>query len=53
VQNNFIGYAVLLTNDSAYWIKPANHDTVDADFRINDGQVLEGVCDWSVNASDG
>ncbi|MBI5840444.1 MAG: hypothetical protein HZB19_10105 [Chloroflexi bacterium] len=52
-QSNFIGYAVLLTNDSAYWIKPASHDTVDADFRINDGRVLEGVCNWGVNASDG
>ena len=52
-KNNFMGYAVLLTNDSAYWIKPARHDTVDADFRINDGRVLEGVCNWGVNASDG
>jgi len=52
-QSNFIGYAVLLTNDSAYWIKPVNHDTVDADFRINDGRVIEGVCNWGVNASDG
>lgn len=52
-QKNFVGYAVLLTNDSAYWIKPANHDTVDAKFRINSGQVLEGVFDWGANASDG
>ena len=52
-QSNFIGYAVLLTNDSAYWIKPVNHDTVDADFRINDGRVIEGVCNWGVNTSDG
>ncbi len=52
-QSNFIGYAVLLTNDSAYWIKPASRDTVDADFRINDGRILEGVFDWGANASDG
>jgi hypothetical protein len=52
-QSNFIGYAVLLTNDSAYWIKPASNDTVDADFRINDGRILEGVFDWGANASDG
>ena len=52
-QRKFVGYAVLLTNDSAYWIKPANHDTVDADFRINGGRILEGVFDWGANASDG
>ena len=52
-QKNFVGYAVLVTNDSAYWIKPANHDTVDAKFRINDGRVLEDVFDWGANASDG
>ena len=43
----------MLTNDSAYWIKPASRDTVDADFRINDGRILEGVFDWGENASDG
>lgn len=52
-QSNFIGYAILLTNDSSYWTKPANHETVDADFRIHDGRVIEGVLNWGVNASDG
>ncbi len=50
---NSIGYAILLTNDSAYWKKPLNHSTVDADFRLHDGRVLEGVLAWDVNASDG
>jgi hypothetical protein len=52
-QKNFTGYAVLVTNDSAYWIKPAYHDTVDAKFRINNGRVLEGIFDWGPNASNG
>ncbi len=53
VHPNSIGYAVLLTNDSAYWKKPINHSTVDADFRLYDGRVVEGVLAWGVNASDG
>jgi hypothetical protein len=50
---NFDGYAVLLTNDSAYWIKPANVNSVDANFRINDGRILEGVFNWAENTSIG
>lgn len=52
-QIKFIGYAILLTNDSAYWIKPSSRYTVDADFRLYDGRILEGVLDWGINASDG
>ena len=50
---NFTGYAILLTNDSAYWAKPANFKTVDADFRLHDGRVIEGILAWSDKASDG
>lgn len=50
---NVIGCAILLTNDSTYWAKPANHNTVDADFRLHTGRVLEGVLPWGVNASEG
>lgn len=50
---NITGYAILLTNDSAYWVKPANHSTVDANFRIHDGRIVEGVLAWGTNASDG
>jgi hypothetical protein len=53
VSRNFVGYAILLTNDSAYWIKPANLNTVDANFRINDGRVLEGIFSWAENTSFG
>ncbi|MDZ7337876.1 MAG: hypothetical protein ONB30_04995 [candidate division KSB1 bacterium] len=48
-----IGYAILLTNDSAYWTTPANQNTVDAGFRLHDGRVLEGVLSWGANASEG
>lgn len=51
--NRFTGFAILLTNDSAYWMERENHETVDAAFRIHDGQILEGVLDWGVNASEG
>ena len=50
---SFTGYAILLTNDSAYWAKPTNSKTVDADFRLHDGRVVEGVLAWSDKASDG
>ena len=50
---NFIGYAILLTNDSSYWKKPKKSDTVDADFRIHDGRIIKGRLAWGVKASDG
>ena len=50
---SFTGYAILLTNDSAYWAKSTNSKTVDADFRLHDGRVIEGVLAWSDKASDG
>lgn len=52
-RQNIIGYAILLTNDSAYWVKPANYGTVDADFRLHDGRIVEGVLAWGANASEG
>ncbi len=50
---NITGYAILLTNDSAYWVEPANHSTVDANFRIHDGRIVKGVLAWGAKASDG
>jgi hypothetical protein len=52
-KRNCIGYAVLLTNDSAYWTRTANQNTNDADFRIYDGRILEGQLQWGANASEG
>lgn len=51
--SNCDGYAILLTNDNSYWSKPASRDTVDSDFRLNDGRSLEGILNWGVGASDG
>ena len=50
---NFTGYAILLTNDRAYWAEPTNFKTVDTDFRLHGGRVIEGVLVWSDRASDG
>jgi len=50
---NSIGYAVLLTNDSAYWKGPGKRKTVDADFRLHHGRVVEGVLGWGEGAAIG
>jgi len=50
---NSVGYAVLLTNDSAYWQEPREEDTVDADFRLHHGRVVKGDLNWSENAAAG
>ena len=47
------GYAVLLTNDSAYWKVPMRRDTVDADFRIHEGRAVSGVLAWSTSTRPG
>lgn len=51
--NNVIGYAMFLTNDSAYWKPPRSRRTVDADFRIHQGRFLTGNLRWGVVASSG
>ena len=43
---NSEGYAILLTNDSAYWKTPRNKSTVDAEFRLHNGRVLSGALEW-------
>ena len=48
------GLAVLLTNDQGYWNPPTRPDTVDADFRIHDGQRIGNrALRWGEDASDG
>lgn len=47
------GWAVLLTNDSAYW-KPSVIDTpVDTAFRIEEGRALSGQLAWAERAVSG
>ncbi len=51
--NDCDGWAIMLTNDSAYW-KPSNDKkTVDAAFRIHHGRILGGRLGWTADASDG
>lgn len=47
------GYAVLLTNDSAYWVSPRGNDTVYAAFQIHEGRHLEGTMSWASRAGAG
>jgi hypothetical protein len=48
-----IGYALLLTNDSSYWIPPRDNRSVDANFRIPEGRALHGILQWGAHASVG
>ena len=52
-QGKITGYAIFLTNDRTYWTNPLNKSTVDANFRINDGRLLNGILRWGMNASIG
>lgn len=51
-QPNAVGYALLLTNDSAYW-QTAGRDTVDVNFRLHHGRDLAGPLGWGANAGAG
>ncbi len=51
--NKVSAYAVFLTNDSAYWKEPINSQTVDANFRINQGRSATGELRWGTDASKG
>jgi hypothetical protein len=48
-----IGYAVMLTNESAYWRSSLGRQTTDAAFRIHEGQTIAGIVRWSEVASQG
>lgn len=47
------GWAIMLSNDSAYWKEPGRSNTVDAAFRIHDGRVLQGTVGWDARAGKG
>jgi hypothetical protein len=46
------GYAILLTNDNAYW-RPRFKDTVDKAFNLTEGNILSGEMAWTEAASPG
>lgn len=52
-RNEIVGYAILLTNDRSYWNLPRRNDTVDAMFRIHEGETITGELSWSPLASKG
>jgi hypothetical protein len=52
-RSDITGYAIFLTNDSAYWAPPKSSQTVDASFRIHDGRILTGDLGWASGASEG
>jgi hypothetical protein len=47
------GYAILLTNDSAYWTHRRDANPVDAAFRLDPGRKLAGTLTWDPRASAG
>jgi hypothetical protein len=47
------GFAVFLTNDSAYWCKPRAIDGVSSALSVHDGRRLSGTLDWGSTASAG
>lgn len=52
-ESNYEGYGIFLTNDSAYWGFPRDDQTVDAEFRIQEGRTLSGKLNWKLSASEG
>ena len=47
------GFAIILTNDSAYWSAPYTNNTVDYAFRIHEGKMLAGSLSWGEKAGNG
>ena len=47
------GYAIILTNEPAYWKSPLTNKTVDSAFRIHEGRVIRGSLSWSENVGTG
>lgn len=52
-RSNTIGYAIGLTNDSAYWMPTARSGTGGHAFRIHEGTHLAGTLEWAPHASPG
>lgn len=53
-QSDIIGYAIFLTNDSAYWKKPKKDQAVDSGFRIHqDRRLSRELLRWGSHASQG
>ena len=54
LDKNFeLGFAIILTNDSAYWSTPYTKNTIDTAFRIHEGQTITGSLSWGEKAGVG
>jgi len=47
------GYAIFLTNDSAYWKPPSTPEHGYAGFAMNDGRHVSGTLSWGARTSEG
>jgi hypothetical protein len=47
------GCVLVLTNDRGYWQPAARAGTIDAEFRLYEGRVLEGTLRWADRAGTG
>lgn len=47
------GCVLVLTNDRSYWQPAPRADTIDAEFRLQEGRVLEGTLRWADRAGTG
>ena len=47
------GYALVLSNDPSYWKTSLNRNTIDREFRLDDGKTITGRLVWGVNAGPG
>lgn len=48
-----VGFAVLLTNDRTYWSESKKNDSVDSEFRVHEGRIIQGGVTWGAKASAG
>ena len=58
IHDNVKGYAIILTNDSAYWKTPSTRQQdppggYGNKFRIHEGEILNGELDWHPETSSG
>jgi hypothetical protein len=53
--HNAVGYAILLTNDSAYWKEPTRDEVIDYAFRLHEGRTIAGgeLLQWDERAGHG
>ncbi len=52
-RQNVTGYAILITNNSSYWNPPRSASSVDASFRIHEGEEISGILRWEPKALKG